>query len=96
MNTESKVLLGIAAAALAGVAIGMLVAPSSGEETRSKIRKQTNKLTNRMIDALETGKSVFSENVDAVTNKVKSAYNEAKGSVNSDINRAKKQVEDMA
>lgn len=96
MNNESKVVLGIAAAALAGLAIGLLVAPASGDETRAKIRKKTNKLTNRMIDALESGKSTVSENVDAVTEKVKSVFNEAKGSLKSDVNRAKNQIEDMA
>ena len=91
MSKESNVALGIAAAALAGLAIGILVAPSSGEETRGKIRKGTNKLTNRLIETLESGRSAVSENVDAVTEKAKSAFNQAKGMATN----AKHQAEDL-
>ena len=96
MTTESKVVLGIAAATLAGLAIGLLVAPASGEKTISQIRKQTNKLANRLVDVLEYGKSTVSENVEEAKDKVKDAYHEAKGMAKSEVNRVKNQVEDMA
>lgn len=78
MTKESKVALGIAAAALAGVAIGVLVAPSSGEKTRGKIKKGANRITNRLIDVLEAGSAATAGNLGAVSDKVKSAYDHVK------------------
>ena len=39
MNTKTKVALGILGAVAAGVAIGLLIAPEKGKDTRQKLRK---------------------------------------------------------
>jgi gas vesicle protein len=41
MTTGTKVLLGILGAAVAGVAIGLVIAPDKGSETRKRIAKTT-------------------------------------------------------
>lgn len=41
MSTGTKVFLGILGAAAAGVAIGLLIAPEKGSETRKRIAKTT-------------------------------------------------------
>jgi len=43
MNTTTKVILGIVGAAAAGVAIGMILAPEKGVDTRKNIAKTTGK-----------------------------------------------------
>ncbi|MCC7245106.1 MAG: YtxH domain-containing protein [Saprospiraceae bacterium] len=81
MTTQSKIILGVAGAALAGFAIGVLTAPCSGEETRSNLRSSVNDAANRALKALRNGegnKSV-SEQIDELVDTAKAKYNEAKG-----------------
>lgn len=48
MKNETKVLLGIAGAALAGAVIGMLVAPEKGCDTRKKIKETASDWADRV------------------------------------------------
>ncbi|HMX41053.1 MAG TPA: YtxH domain-containing protein [Saprospiraceae bacterium] len=95
MTTQGKILLGVAGAALTGVAIGLLVAPCSGEETRTNIRKNVNSMANDMLDTLRNGGSI-SEQVSSLVDSAKAKYNEAKGYVNSKSSTFAEQVEDAA
>lgn len=52
----NKIILGIVTAAIAGVAIGLLIAPDDGKKTIKKIKKKTNSLAGELIDALEKSK----------------------------------------
>lgn len=50
-------LIGLAAAALAGVVAGMLLAPEKGKDLRKKIADESLKLTNKVKDTLKHEKS---------------------------------------
>ena len=41
MSNQSKIVLGLLGAVVAGVAIGILIAPEKGSEVRKKLRKTT-------------------------------------------------------
>lgn len=57
----NKIILGIVTAAIAGVAIGLLIAPDDGRKTIKKIKKKTNSLAGELIDALEKSKTKAGE-----------------------------------
>ncbi len=63
--STGKVITGILAGAAAGAILGVLFAPDKGSETRKKIAKKSNDLT----DAVKNG---FTSMSDAITNKYES------------------------
>ena len=56
MNKSSKIILGILGAAAAGAVIGMLVAPSSGDDMRKKISKAATDFAEDLTKAIATGR----------------------------------------
>lgn len=63
-----NIILGIVTAAIAGVAIGMLIAPDDGKKTIKKLRKKTNSLAGDLIAALEKSKAKAAEAADELKN----------------------------
>jgi len=57
----SKVILGMAAAAAAGVAIGMLIAPEKGDELQKKITNGARTWLSEIIALLGTAKNIADE-----------------------------------
>jgi gas vesicle protein len=55
MNTNSKVMLGIAAGAVVGIAIGMLLAPEKGNELQKKIKTSANDWVTKIAALLTSG-----------------------------------------
>lgn len=53
MNKNQKFLIGSVGALLTGIAIGLLVAPKSGKESRRIIKKKTNDLSDSAKDKYE-------------------------------------------
>jgi len=76
MNTKN-VIGGLLAGAAIGVAIGMLLAPYSGERTREKLLKGARKLTDGMKgtvdDSIDLIKDKFHSGVDELARKGKDA-----------------------
>lgn len=72
---------GLLAGAAIGVAIGILLAPKSGAETREDISKGSRKLTDSlkgtMDDSLELLKEKFNAGVDDVTRRSKDGVSNA-------------------
>jgi gas vesicle protein len=70
MNTTSKILLGFIAGAAIGGALGILLAPDKGSETRRKIVEKGSDLGDSLKDNLtgfgETVKEKFNDVVDGV------------------------------
>lgn len=95
MSTESKVILGVTAAALAGVGIGMLVAPCSGAESRGKIRENVNTLANHLLEVVRSNGSTFGEQAEEITDAAKAKFNEAKGYLKSEAGHAKGRMEEI-
>ena len=53
MGTNSKILLALLAGAAAGVAIGILIAPDKGSESRKKITDTAKKLADTLLTKAE-------------------------------------------
>ncbi len=61
MNTTTKMVLGIAVAAAAGAAIGMLMAPERGSNLQKRIKVGASDLINEFSTLLVIGKELASE-----------------------------------
>lgn len=59
MSDGSKVLLGVLAGAAAGVLTGLLIAPTSGKETRDKITSKSEELLEAVKDLIEKEKETL-------------------------------------
>lgn len=72
---------GLLAGAAIGVAIGMLLAPTSGENTRGNIAKGSRKLVDgvkgSVEDSMESLKNRFSNGIDELARKGKDVLNTA-------------------
>jgi gas vesicle protein len=72
---------GLLAGAAIGVAIGMLLAPDSGERTRGKIAKGSRKLTDgvkgSVENSIESLKNKFNYGIDELARKGKDVLNTA-------------------
>lgn len=92
MSTENKIIVGFAAAALAGIGIGLLMAPYSGSESREKLRKGTNDIANKLLDVVNSNSDTLKEKAGDVIDSAKNVYNQAKGYAKSEMNHAKKDI----
>jgi gas vesicle protein len=59
MKTTGQILLGILAAASAGVVIGLLIAPEKGEDLRKDIKNSAGDLAKKLGDLLARGKEQY-------------------------------------
>jgi gas vesicle protein len=63
-NDAGKTILALFAGLAAGVAIGVLLAPEKGEETRTKIADVTNKFSNNVREKITEGINMIRERKD--------------------------------
>lgn len=86
MHHNQKTALGILAGAAIGAAVGVLLAPAKGEDTRKKIKDNANDLKSKAEDELNkitsTAKEKYSEISEKVSEKFSNALNKTKSSVN--------------
>jgi gas vesicle protein len=61
MNTTTKVILGVALAAAAGAAIGMLLAPEKGKDLQKKIAEAAKEWLAEFSSLIALGKEVATE-----------------------------------
>jgi len=85
----SNVVLGLLGAAAAGAALGVLMAPDKGSETRKKIATKGNDLKNNLKNSLEGLTHKVSEQVSKFSNQAEEVIDETKSSLNNikDINK---------
>ena len=77
MNSTSKVLLGFIAGAAIGGALGILLAPDKGSETRRRISEKGSELGDSIVGFSDTVKDKFNDVVDGV----KGSFNRTKNSM---------------
>jgi gas vesicle protein len=77
MNNNSKILLGIIAGVAIGGALGVLLAPDKGSETRRKIVEKGNDLGDSLSSFGDTVKDKFNDVVDGV----KGSFNKTRNSM---------------
>jgi gas vesicle protein len=78
MENSSKIILGMLAAAAAGVAIGMLVAPEKGSDLRQKIGDKASDLASKVGDLVSYGKEKWNDVTGSVTDQVDGLVNDTK------------------
>jgi gas vesicle protein len=61
MNTTTKVIIGIAAAAATGAAIGMLLAPEKGTDLQKRLVSNTKDWLSEINSLLDLGKDVVTK-----------------------------------
>lgn len=85
----SNVVLGLLGAAAAGAALGILMAPDKGSETRKKIATKGNDLKNNLKNSLEGLTNKVSEQVSKFSNQAENVSDETKSNLSNirDINK---------
>ena len=61
MNKATKILIGRGASIAIGAALGVLIAPEEGAETRKKLMKRARKLSGSVSDGLDQGRESLEE-----------------------------------
>jgi gas vesicle protein len=78
MENSSKIILGMLAAAAAGVAIGILVAPEKGSDLRKRIGEKAGDLASKVGDLVSYGKEKWEDVTGTVTKQADGLVNDAK------------------
>ncbi|HOX81917.1 MAG TPA: YtxH domain-containing protein [Chryseolinea sp.] len=76
MNNTTKIVLGMAAAAAAGAAIGMLLAPEKGTDLQKKIKEGAEEWLKDFNGLISTGKEVMNRAKSSTEDEI---YNMRKG-----------------
>jgi gas vesicle protein len=82
MTSTSKVILGIAGAAVAGAVIGLLLAPEKGSDIRQKVKDAANDWACQLADLFAEGKSEFNDMKDKASRKAKDLKGQAEDRYN--------------
>jgi len=93
MNKQYKVVIGIVAAALAGVGIGMLMSPNSGKKNLEKLLKASDKIAKKVRKAAQHSNDSIEEFAQETIAKAKATLNQAKGFVKSESNNVKEKMD---
>ena len=75
MSSTSKILLGFVAGAAIGGALGILLAPDKGSETRRKLMEKGSDLGDSIADFGQTVKEKFNDVVEGVKGSVSRSQN---------------------
>jgi gas vesicle protein len=84
MTTTTKIALGIAGAAAAGLVIGLLIAPEKGTDMRKKIKRKANDWTDSLSSLFVRGKHAVEE--------LESKGRSAKAAAEDKVNRLKESL----
>ncbi len=90
---EYKVALGIVAAALAGIGIGMLISPNSGKKNREKLLKASDKITKKVRKVAQDSNNSIEEFAQETIERAKAALNQAKGYAKAEANNLKEKLD---
>jgi gas vesicle protein len=81
MNNNSRLILGAIAAAVAGVAIGMLLAPEKGSDLRRNISGSIDDLGQKINDLIADGKEKINNVTDEFKNDVAALKSDTRAAV---------------
>lgn len=70
MKTSTKFIIGLAVAAAAGAAIGMLLAPEKGKDLQKKLKDEAEDLLSQFGSILQTGKNAVSQVKDTAADEI--------------------------
>jgi gas vesicle protein len=95
MTKNSKIIIGIAAAAAAGAAIGLLFAPEKGSKLRERVRDAANDFATDLLDAIQRGGRQYADSVDGIEDSAKRLKSKAVGKVAELKDRFQEGVEEV-
>ncbi|MER0439164.1 YtxH domain-containing protein [Emticicia sp. W12TSBA100-4] len=95
MTKNSKIIIGIAAAAAAGAAIGVLFAPEKGSKLRERVREAANDFATDLLDAIQRGGRQYTDSADNIEDAAKRLKSKAVGKVAELKDRFQDGVEDV-
>lgn len=76
MNTKTKVIGGFIIGAVLGAATGLMLAPRSGRKTRKKLKAESKRLANELVEkaneSLASAKKAYNEKIEEYTRNGKS------------------------
>lgn len=81
MNSTSKILLGFIAGAAIGGALGILLAPDKGSETRRKIVEKGSEMGESLGESLTGFSETVKDKFNDVVENVKGSFNRTKNSM---------------
>ncbi len=84
MTTKSKIVLGIAGAAAAGVVIGLLIAPEKGSDMRKRVKKTAGDWAGSLSNLFVKGKEELEE--------LKDKGRQAKSAAEEKVNKIKESL----
>lgn len=85
MNTKTKVIGGFILGAVLGAASGLMLAPRSGRKTRKKLKEDSKRIANELIEraneSLDSAKKSYNEKVEEYSKRGKSSMNHLSESI---------------
>ncbi|WP_316757662.1 YtxH domain-containing protein [Pedobacter aquatilis] len=85
MNNNSKTVVALLAGLAAGAALGILFAPSKGEETQDRLSQSLRDLKDRILDKAKEGVDKLSTAQDALTEKAKDKFSTLKNDAKAEV-----------
>lgn len=79
MKNRDKYIIGIAGAALAGIAVGLLFYTDEGKKTRKKMKNTANEWADSLGSLIASGKENLADLSDKAVKKAKKGYSKIKG-----------------
>ena len=95
MTKNSKIIIGVTAAAAAGAVIGLLLAPEKGAKVREKVREAANNFATDLLDAIQRGGRQYSDSLEDIEDSAKRLKSKATGKVAELKDRFQDGVEDV-
>jgi gas vesicle protein len=92
MSNNSKIVIGMATAAVVGAAIGLMFAPEKGSDLRKKVKKNANSWADELLTAIQNGKDSAKQLADDAQGKAKTWKNKAKEEIEDAVEVADRQI----
>jgi gas vesicle protein len=95
-SNKLNIVIGIAAAAAVGAAIGFMFAPEKGADLRQKVKKNANSWADELLAAINKGKDTAQQLADETQSKAKSWKNKAKDELEDAAELAESKVNSLS